>query len=234
VKFKSNTWQVYNITNSNIPGNTVNRVKKAPDGNIWVGTDNGLAKFNGITTWTVYNTTNTANGLPGNIINDITFDAAGNVFAATNGGLGVLIKSGNYWNTFTSPAIPENNVTGVTLDPQTEEIWISTGASGIASLAHTVLGIDDQTGFDQSHAFSIYPNPASDHSYVSYKLFRSQPVRITLADLYGKEIAEIVNEVQSEGSYAVKANLPDLPSGMYIVRLQLGDEAGVKRLMVIK
>jgi ligand-binding sensor domain-containing protein len=236
VKFKGSSWQVYNTTNTTngLPSNTVTRVKKAPDGSLWVGTDNGLAKFNGVNTWVVYNASNTANGLPGNIINDITFDAAGNVFAATNGGLGVLLKASNSWNTFTMPVIAANNVTGVTLDPQTEEIWISTDATGIASLAHSVLGLNDQAGFDQSHSFSIYPNPASDHSCVSYRLFNSQHVRIVLTDLSGKEIAQIVNEVQPEGTYAVKASLPDLSSGMYMIALQIGDEAGVKRLMVIK
>jgi ligand-binding sensor domain-containing protein len=235
VKFKGGAWQVYTMSNSGIPSNTVNRVKKSPDGNYWVATDNGLAKFDGGSTWTVYDQSNTSGGLPGNIINDITIDTHGNIFAATNGGLGVLMKTGNVWYTYTTPDLPENNLTGVSLNPQTEEIWISTFSTGIASLAHSALALDDHdSGFNEEHSFSIYPNPASEQSYITYKLFGREKVNLTITDLSGKGIMEVLNDNQGEGLYSVNTNLMDLASGMYMVRLRIGDRTGVKRLLVVK
>jgi ligand-binding sensor domain-containing protein len=232
IKFKGTSWQVYNTSNSGIPDNNVNRVKKFTDGTMWIATNNGLAQFDGISVWTVYNTANTV-GFPGNVVNDIAFDNAGNVFIATNGGLGIFNRSANNWVKHTAPALPENNITGVSLNPTNNQVWVSTATSGVATIP-VVSGLDKDLNFDQTHVYSLYPNPASDYSYVSYKLLKNEHVTIYLSDISGNKIVSLMNEFQNEGSYDLKVNLRDLPSGVYICSVQIGDAAGYKRLAVVK
>ena len=57
-------------------------------GNIWIGTSNGLFRYNG-TDITVFSTTD---GLISNDVNDILTDAGNNVFIATSSGLSILLS----------------------------------------------------------------------------------------------------------------------------------------------
>lgn len=69
----SSTWTYWNKTNLGIPTSSVSNNVKAFEqdnlGNIWIGTTNGLVKYDG-TNFTLYNT---ANGLPNNVINCLEF-----------------------------------------------------------------------------------------------------------------------------------------------------------------
>jgi len=49
-------WMVFNTTNSGLPDNRVWALAIDSQGNKWIGIGGGLAKFDGDTTWTVYNT----------------------------------------------------------------------------------------------------------------------------------------------------------------------------------
>jgi ligand-binding sensor domain-containing protein len=48
-------WIVYNTSNSGLPDNSVSAIAIDAQGNKWIGTLGGLAKFDG-SSWTVYNT----------------------------------------------------------------------------------------------------------------------------------------------------------------------------------
>ncbi|MDP3149936.1 MAG: FISUMP domain-containing protein [Ignavibacteria bacterium] len=73
-------WVVYNITNSSLPHNSIKSIAVDNAGVKWIGTENGLAKFDG-TNWTVYATANS--GLPYNYVSAIAIDGAGNKWIGT-------------------------------------------------------------------------------------------------------------------------------------------------------
>lgn len=77
---KSQNWVVYNTTNSNIPDNTVKCIAIDNHGNKWLGTEKGLAKFDG-NTWTTYDTLNS--DLPCNNITSLAIDRDGNKWIGT-------------------------------------------------------------------------------------------------------------------------------------------------------
>jgi ligand-binding sensor domain-containing protein len=68
---------IYNTSNSGLPNDDyVNAITIDGLGNKWIGTNNGLAKFDGVN-WAVYNTSNS--GLPDNSVNSaIAIDGQGN------------------------------------------------------------------------------------------------------------------------------------------------------------
>ena len=70
-------WTVYTSDNSGLPDNRVNEVKIDDDGNIWVGTEKGLARFDG-TNWATWNPANS--GLPFSKIRALAVDGQGNVW----------------------------------------------------------------------------------------------------------------------------------------------------------
>jgi ligand-binding sensor domain-containing protein len=65
----------YNKANSGLPSNRIRSIAIDGSGNKWIGTRNGLAKFDGIN-WTVYNTSNS--GLHENSVLSIAIDGSGN------------------------------------------------------------------------------------------------------------------------------------------------------------
>jgi uncharacterized lipoprotein YddW (UPF0748 family) len=67
-----------------------------------------------------------------------------------------------------------------------------------------------------------YPNPASDIVFISYELKESSPVLLKIVDGANREVADIVDAVQSPGRYIAAANISKLKSGTYSYLLVAG------------
>ena len=74
-------WQ----TDNGLPQNTVHAVVQTPDGYIWLGTDDGLVRFNG-NEFTVFHTENTPQ-LGSNSIQTLVVDHQNRLWVVTTGGL---------------------------------------------------------------------------------------------------------------------------------------------------
>ncbi len=74
-----------------LPSDTVTCIAQDADGNILIGTRNGLVSYNGAD----FSLITTANGLAGNSINDICVASDGKVYVATT--TGVSVRNGNVW-----------------------------------------------------------------------------------------------------------------------------------------
>ena len=73
-------WTVYNTSNSPLPDNVIRAIEFDFTGNVWIGTDNGLAKFDG-TNWTIIDSSNS--DLPVNQIRSIAFDSVNHLWVGT-------------------------------------------------------------------------------------------------------------------------------------------------------
>ena len=75
-----------------------------------------------------------------------------------------------------------------------------------------------------------YPNPFNPTTVISYQLPAASYVSLKIFDLLGREVADLVNEIRSAGSYTVQWNAGNMPSGVYFYRLQArqtdGGQAG--------
>jgi len=79
-----------------------------------------------------------------------------------------------------------------------------------------------------------YPNPFNPNTKIEYRLNESGNVKVSVFDLLGREVAVLINEEQPVGRYAVSWNAADMPSGMYICRLQSGNGSLVRRMLLLK
>lgn len=116
-------WTIFNKSNSTLPDNTIRAIEADNAGNIWVGTDEGLAKYDGAT-WLIIDTSNSA--IPGNQIRSIAFDHNGYLWVGTlQNGFGIY--DGVSWaNYSTSNSIlPDNQVRSIAFD-STNTAWIGT------------------------------------------------------------------------------------------------------------
>ncbi|NQU05513.1 MAG: T9SS type A sorting domain-containing protein [Calditrichaeota bacterium] len=79
-----------------------------------------------------------------------------------------------------------------------------------------------------------YPNPFNSTTRISYDLASVSDVRITIHDLTGREITEIVNAQQSAGSYITIWNAENITAGVYLVKMEASDFTNVSKLVLVK
>lgn len=63
------------------------------------------------------------------------------------------------------------------------------------------------------------PNPFSTSTQIEYALPENGKVRLSVVDLLGQEIATLINQTQSAGSYTVQFNAAGLTPGVYIYKI---------------
>lgn len=79
-----------------------------------------------------------------------------------------------------------------------------------------------------------YPNPASDFTYLPYAVAETQPIRLTLHDLQGRELMMLKAETAEPGTYTAVLHVATLPAGQYLYSLQGHGPRQTKRLLVAR
>jgi len=83
-------------------------------------------------------------------------------------------------------------------------------------------------------SLSNYPNPFNPETTISYSIPKSSLVNITVYDLLGRIIAELINEIKEAGSYEVNFNAENLPSGLFIYKLTTNVNIVTKKMMLLR
>jgi len=79
-----------------------------------------------------------------------------------------------------------------------------------------------------------YPNPFNPSTVISYALPKQEMVTLSIYNILGEEVAELVNEMQSAGNYKVNFDASKLSTGAYIYRLQAGNFIQTKKMLLLK
>ena len=104
-----------------------------------------------------------------------------------------------------------------------------------------VPGLMSATATDTEHESELpatqmslesFPNPFRSSTTITYETSRPGPVRLSVYDLLGREVATLVDRIQPPGRYEVKFEPDRLPNGLYVVRLRGGDHQ-VTRPMIL-
>ena len=79
-----------------------------------------------------------------------------------------------------------------------------------------------------------YPNPFNPATRIQYSVTGNQKVMLKVYDILGREVATLVNEQKSPGTYEVNFNGSKLASGIYYYRLQSGSNVAMKKMVMVK
>jgi len=79
-----------------------------------------------------------------------------------------------------------------------------------------------------------YPNPFNPSTTISFTLPSRSFVTLKVFDLIGREVATIVSEEMSEGTYSRQWNASAFASGVYFYRLQAGSFVQTRKLVLLK
>jgi hypothetical protein len=93
------------------------------------------------------------------------------------------------------------------------------------------------TGIDIVEEYYLqqnYPNPFNPSTKIKYQIPETGFVSLKVIDVLGNEVVDLVNENKSTGSYEVKFDASDLPTGVYFYTLRAGDFVNTKKMLLIK
>jgi len=79
-----------------------------------------------------------------------------------------------------------------------------------------------------------FPNPFNPITHIKYQLAKPDFVTIYIYNILGMEIAKLVNEEKSAGSYEVEYDATHLSSGIYFYRLQADSFIETKKMVLMK
>ena len=96
-------------------------------------------------------------------------------------------------------------------------------------------GIDDlKADIESSLLYDCTPNPASDLVRFSFYLDHSSNVKLSLYNLSGKKIADIINDAGFYGRTEVSFDVSRFPSGVYIYKIETREFKDAKKLIIKK
>lgn len=110
-----------------------------------------------------------------------------------------------------------------------------TGQSDIyCQTAHTGNYVDVVDFEDFKAQLTVYPNPATDYTNISYNLPKNMHVEIAIFDAMGRRIETLVRTEKEEGDHQITWNTDAVRSGLYIVKLMTSEQIITQGIAISK
>ena len=153
-----------------LPQDSVRVIAQAPDGALWLGTDEGLARFDG-TDFTVFR--QSSEGLPGSFITALVAARDGSVWVGTLGGVSRL-KDGRFTNYTHANGLGTPTVSDL-FQSQDATIWAVGGRIVSAFRGGKIVNYGPEQGVPDEGLRKLVQTP--DGVLFGRRLFRSRAVR---------------------------------------------------------
>ncbi len=79
-----------------------------------------------------------------------------------------------------------------------------------------------------------FPNPFNPNTTISYALKEAGFVTLKIYNLLGQNVATLVSQRMESGRYTATFTAKDLPSGIYVYRLDVNDFSATKKMVLMK
>ncbi len=115
-----------------------------------------------------------------------------------------------------------------------EYIYVAEG-NALTILRFSTTAVDDIGEIPL--AFSIapnYPNPFNATTIIRYALLRASDVTIEIYDILGRKVETLIQGEQQAGNHQVVWDAEGQSSGIYFYRIQAGDYAETRKMVLLK
>jgi hypothetical protein len=123
----------------------------------------------------------------------------------------------------------------------TGRVYIFAGKPGLTDIGTSVEQIKEKELSPTQILFQNYPNPFNIQTTIRYLIANKfgKYVSLTVFDITGKEVINLVNRWQLAGEYSISWDGTDqqgenVSSGMYLCHLLIGNQQQVKKLMLLE
>ncbi|MFA6617748.1 MAG: C25 family cysteine peptidase [Candidatus Neomarinimicrobiota bacterium] len=156
-------------------------------------------------------------------------------YAMENAGLAVLDTSGQllaFAESDASGSVTVNLPTAP-LDGEVLTCYVS-GENILLSDTTIVSAKSSIDPLDSYALLSTYPNPFNPDVTVSFSIPEELDVNINLYDMSGKFVDKVFSNKKRAGTYEIVYHAKDLPSGIYLCRMDLGKTAITRKIILLK
>ena len=79
-----------------------------------------------------------------------------------------------------------------------------------------------------------YPNPFNPNTTINFEIPKTSKVTLKVFNILGEEVATLVSDRLTAGSYSYNWDASNLTSGVYLYRLETGDFVETKKMILMK
>ena len=115
----------------------------------------------------------------------------------------------------------------VEMDSAASTAWVGNNAMSVISMKDAVLPTAIALG-------NAYPNPFNPSTSISYDIPSDMNVNISVYDIRGRMVTELVSGVKEAGRYEVMWNADNHSTGVYFVQLAAGNTMKTQKIMLVK
>lgn len=225
------SWSLLNMLDSN----TVKSIKTNGN-NIYVTTERGVPLTNG-NIW--ISTNNGSNWVSKQMPNCIGYRniviVNNDIFVGSYVGILLSRDNGNTWRqknegflNSSDPANPLVSSNGYLFANSNAKLYKRL-YSEVISVKKISTEIPSKYQLNQN-----YPNPFNPSTTIRYQIPKEEVVTLKVFDITGKEVAVLVNEKQSPGTYEVRWDASGFTSGVYFYKLKSNNFIDTKSMLMIK
>jgi photosystem II stability/assembly factor-like uncharacterized protein len=138
------------------------------------------------------------------------------------------------WSALDSPTPnPNADLRNLAFGSTTQGIMV--GTQNIVKI-NMLTVVEDNRGVNPTR-FALeqnYPNPFNPSTKINYSIPKTSFVELKIVDLLGRTVRTLVNGEQGAGEHSVVFDAKGLSSGVYFYKMNAGDLAATKSLMLVK
>ena len=127
-------------------------------------------------------------------------------------------------------------VTDLAISPMDRTLRVGTHGNGMwkRSIDRVIVANEPGDGPTDFALESITPNPVRTEANISFRLERSEHVRVAVYDLRGREVAVLVDRSLAAGRHVAQLRSSGLASGSYVVRLEVDGKVQTQRVTIVR
>jgi hypothetical protein len=160
----------------------------------------------------------------------IAIDSGNQVFVGTTGGVFKSSDNGDSWVAI-NDGLAVLDVRSLAVSPG-GYVLAGTAGGGVFLLSSSTAieeNLSSDLLLEQNH-----PNPFYNTTTIRYHVPSPSHVKIEVFDLFGRKVGELVDATESPGTKTLSFDAANLDSGIYLYRLQTGEQMKTKRMTIIK
>jgi len=87
---------------------------------------------------------------------------------------------------------------------------------------------------DEFDLMQNYPNPFNPTTVINFSVSKNSFATLKVYDILGNEVAVLLNSTIEAGDHSVEFNAADLPSGIYLYKLQAGEISLTRKMILLR
>jgi ligand-binding sensor domain-containing protein len=207
-------------------------------GTLWVATDNGVTSYDGSEWWNWNEYMPNFMGSAAAVW-DIYSDGHDRIWCATYSGIVCLQNGAGEIYTSQEIGLPTLAIDELAVDSN-DRLWIGTYCSGVYCYEISMTSHNDNMVITNSGLqHSNYPNPFNPSTTISFSLAEASEVEVSVYDIRGRKVIELMNGYQSGGNYNLRWDGTDIgdkavASGIYFYMIRIGQERASGKMILMK